>query len=305
LTREIRIGSRESVLAAAQTRLIMESISRAHPELFLRMVTMKTEGDLRPDVPLGLTGKAFFTGTLERALSSGEVDLCVHSLKDMAETQPEDLPIAAIPKRGNPWDALVLPQGHTVQEKNSKTIFAALAENLPVGCSSLRRRIQFQALAPALRCAPVRGNVPTRLAKLDEGQYGALILAAAGLERLDLAERISHVFSVQEIVPAAGQGALAVQGRRGEDYSFLETLRDPASTEEALAERAFIRALGCGCSSPAGAYAKIAGNEIRITGMYAVTGLPIFRGEIAGERLRAQRLAEELAQRLLRKGDGL
>jgi hydroxymethylbilane synthase len=319
MIREIRIGSRESVLAAAQARLIMHRIACSHPELSLHLVTMKTEGDLRPDIPLGLTGKAFFTGALEKALASGEVDLCVHSLKDMAETQLEDLPIVAIPERGAPWDMLVLPQSHRVQGKDSKTILAALDEGsrgvpaLPIGCSSLRRRIQLRALAPALHSAPVRGNVPTRLSKLDGGQYGALILAAAGLERLGLTGRGGAVFSVREMVPAAGQGTLAVQGRRGEDYSFLEILSDPVSTEEALAERAFIRALGCGCSSPAGAYAKIAGTEIRITGMYAplpanttdLPGLPFFRDEISGERQRALQLAEELARRLLGKEGGL
>jgi hydroxymethylbilane synthase len=308
LIREIRIGSRGSVLAIAQTRLIMDPIMRAYPELSLRLVTIKTEGDLRPDLPLGFAGKAFFTGALERALAAEEIDLCVHSLKDMAETQPEDLPILAIPKRGSPWDILVPPQNsaiQTTQGKDEKAIFTAF-EEASIGCSSLRRSIQLRVLAPQLHIAPIRGNVPTRLSKLDDGQYGVLILAAAGLERLGITRPGSRLFSLQEMIPAAGQGALAVQGRRGEDYPFLEVLRDPVSGEAALAERTFIRTLGCGCSYPAAAYAKIAGNEILITGMYAPmdpakVGLPFFRDEISGERRQALLLAEELARRLIRK----
>ncbi|AEF85222.1 hydroxymethylbilane synthase [Treponema primitia ZAS-2] len=312
MIREIRIGSRESVLAIAQTRLIMDPIMRAHPELSLRLVTMKSEGDLNPDLPLGFTGKALFTGTLERALVAGELDLCVHSLKDMAETQPEDLPILAIPKRGNPWDMLIPPQDF-FQGKDEKDIFTALEKALPIGCSSLRRRIQLQALAPELHSAPIRGNVPTRLSKLDSGQYGALILAAAGLERLGITRQGGRLFSLQEMIPAAGQGTLAIQGRRGEDYPFLELLRDPISEEEALAERALIRTLGCGCSSPAAAYAKISGNEIFITGMYTpletegiglanvtnIDEIPFAREEISGDRRHALQLAEELARRLI------
>ncbi|MFP3040505.1 hydroxymethylbilane synthase [Treponema primitia] len=299
---EIRIGSRESVLAIAQTRLIMDPLARAYPELSLRLVTMKTEGDLKPDLPLGSAGKAFFTGTLERALASGEIDLCVHSLKDMAETQPEDLPILAIPKRGSPWDMLVLPQD-SVQDNPETNIFTALESALPIGCSSLRRHIQLQAIAPRLRSAPIRGNVPTRLSKLDNGQYGALILAAAGLERLGITRRGVRLFSLQEMIPAAGQGALAVQGRSDWGYPFLDILRDAVSEEEALAERTFIRTLGCGCSSPAAAYAQILGQEILITGMYApmtkAEGFPFYREEISGERGHALLLAEELARRLI------
>jgi hydroxymethylbilane synthase len=201
-----------------------------------------------------------------------------------------------------------LPRHFAVQDqgKDGKALFAALEGAAPIGCSSLRRSIQFRALAPKLHNAPIRGTVPTRLSKLDDGQYGALILAAAGLERLGIARPGARLFSLQEMVPAAGQGALAVQGRRGDDYPFLEVLRDPVSEEEALAERAFIRTLGCGCASPAAAYAQISGQEIRITGMYApmdpdLIGLPFFRDEISGERRQALQLAEELARRLIRK----
>jgi hydroxymethylbilane synthase len=153
--------------------------------------------------------------------------------------------------------------------------------------------------------APIRGNVPTRLAKMDGGQYGALLLAAAGLERLGIRDRQTYVFSVQEMIPAAGQGTLAVQGRRSEDYGFLDTVRDPVSAEEAMAERAFIAALDCGCGSPAGVYAKISGGEIRIIALFAANAdSPLFRDEISGGRETGFQLAEELARRLLQKGWG-
>jgi hydroxymethylbilane synthase len=152
---------------------------------------------------------------------------------------------------------------------------------------------------------PIRGNVPTRLAKMDDGQYGALLLAATGLERLGIRDRQTHVFSVQEMIPAAGQGTLAVQGRRGEDYGFLDTIRDPVSVEEAMAERAFIAALDCGCGSPAGVYAKVSGSEIHIIALFAANAeAPLVRDEISGDREAGFRLVEELARRLLQKGRG-
>jgi hydroxymethylbilane synthase len=183
----------------------------------------------------------------------------------------------------------------------AREILAALGADLPVGCSGLRRRVQLLALAPGLNIAPIRGNVPTRLLKLEGGQYGALVLAAAGLSRLGIA-RPGYVFSVEEMIPAAGQGALAVQGRRGEDYAFLEAVQDERTWEEVMAERAFIRALDCGCGSPAAAYARTSGNEMRMSGMYAAdANSPLFRDEAAGDKREALRLAEELARRLARR----
>ncbi|GHV82522.1 porphobilinogen deaminase [Spirochaetia bacterium] len=300
MTREIRFGSRESALAIAQTRLIMDPIAKAHPELTLHLVTMKTQGDLHPEWPLeGINspggGKGLFTGALEQALAEGRVDLCVHSLKDMAESQTEDLPIIGMAHRGDPRDMLLLPVQAAVSG----------AAPSPVGCSSLRRRLQFLACAPGMTVSPIRGNVPTRLAKLDQGQYGALILAAAGIHRLCIRGRPGYYFPVRTMVPAAGQGTLAIQGRRGEDYGFLDAVLDPVTGEEALAERTLIRALGGGCDSPAGAYARISGSEIFIIAMYAANkDAPLYKEELSGPRDRALMLADELARRLLQKGEG-
>jgi hydroxymethylbilane synthase len=290
----------------------MEPIAKAHPEITLRLVTMKSRGDLLPELPLGDPGsgggKSFFTGVLENALVRGEVDLCVHSLKDMAENQEETLPLLALAKRGDPRDMLILPGGGGSGNAPEKVPAAADPpaspdRSLPVGTSSIRRRIQFLALNPGLTVAPVRGNVPTRLSKLDAGLFGALILAAAGLERLGIARK-GYAFPVSEMVPAAGQGVIAVQGRRGEDYPFLDAVEDPVTREEAMAERSVIRALGGGCHSPAAAFAQISGSEISITAFcVSGDGSPL-KDSLRGERERAPFLAETLARRLLRRGAG-
>jgi hydroxymethylbilane synthase len=306
MSREIRFGSRESALAVAQTRLVMDAIAESHPELSPRLVTMKTGGDLHPEAPLegaGPTGKALFTDTLEQALRNGTVDLCVHSLKDMEMEIPEDLPIVGMAARGDPRDLLILPGGAASGFRAFDGAGRALDLPLPVGCSSLRRRTLLLTLAPALRVSAVRGNVPTRLAKLDSGDYGALVLAAVGIERLGIGGRGGYVFSVREMIPAPGQGILAIQGRRGENMNFLETIRDSAAEEAARVERTLIRALDGGCASPTAAYAHISGNEITILGMYAPDpAAPPVRDELSGERGEGQRLAEILARRLLEKG---
>jgi hydroxymethylbilane synthase len=272
-----------------------------YPELSLRLVTMKTKGDIHVEIPLegagpDFSGKDLFTGTLEQALMRDEIDLCVHNLKDMAETENPDLPIAAMAKRGDPRDMLVLPRARSFSG------WDALERSPPVGCSSSRRRIQLLAMVPGLTTASIRGNVPTRLVKMDQGGFGALILAAAGLERLGIRGRSGYCFPVREMIPAAGQGVLAVQGRHGEDYAFLDAVRDPVTTEEAHLERELVRALGGGCGAPAAAFARISGNEVTLLGMYAANphSSPV-KDEITGAREEGHRLVERLARRLLLK----
>jgi hydroxymethylbilane synthase len=310
MVREIRIGGRDSDLALAQTRLVAELIVKAHPELSVRIVTMKTRGDLMPNTPFAeisaREGKTLFTGALEKALADGGIDLCVHSLKDLSVNVNDELPVVGVARRADPRDMLILPSDGADFRSFSEArgVLAALDSSLPAGCSSLRRRMQLHSLAPGLNIASIRGNVPTRLSKMDAGQYGALVLAAAGIARLGI-RRPGYVFSVEEMVPAAGQGALALQGRRGEDYAFLDAVRDPVSEEETSAERMFIRSLDCGCGSPAAAYARISGNEVFIAGLYALSSeAPLFREETAGERKDAPRLAGELARSLARKAGG-
>ena len=184
--RIIRVGSRESTLAVAQTRIVMEQIQAHHPELELELVTMKTTGDKILDKALDkIGGKGLFVKELDRALREGRIDISVHSLKDMPMQTPEDLPLLAYAKRGNPFDCLVLPEGVTEWDKTQ-----------PAGCSGHRRRIQLQGLYGEVPVKGIRGNIHTRLQKLDSGEYGALILACAGLERVGLQRRIqSRIFS--------------------------------------------------------------------------------------------------------------
>ena len=202
------------------------------------------------------------------------------------EVQPQ-LPVVAFPKRGDPRDALVLPTGETSWDQSK-----------PVGCASPRRALQFQALYPGVRVEPVRGNLQTRLRKLDEGQFSALILAAAGLRRLGLEERIFRIFSPEEMLPAAGQGILAVQGRADLDPACLAGWGDPDSRDCALAERAFVRMLGGGCSSPVAAYATTAGETLTLHGLYVTPEDQMVRGTVCGPRTQGPDLAAGLARRL-------
>ena len=196
-------------------------------------------------------------GAIDRALREGRSDLSVHSLKDVPMDLPVDLPLIGYSRREDPRDVLVLPEGA-----------AEIDFSKPIGTSSLRRSLQLQELFPQARFESIRGNLQTRLRKLDAGGFGAIVLAAAGVKRMGLAHRISRYFSVEEILPAAGQGILAVQGRAGEDYGFLAGYDDGEARVAATAERAFVRTLNGGCSSPVAAHAQVRGDELCLTGLY-------------------------------------
>lgn len=292
MKRVIRFGSRKSALAVAQTRILMDAVAAAHPELEVELVTMTTAGDvnMKPfseaSDKFGIKG--LFTQELEEALKSGEIDVAVHSLKDVPMYANEELPIVAYSARGDARDALVLPEGA-----------GEIDEKLPLGCSSARRRIQLAKLFPKLRVEPVRGNVNTRLRKLDEGQFSALVLAAAGLQRAGLGGRISRYFTTDEMIPAPGQGILACQGRAGESYDYLDAVRCEAAACCARAERGFSAELGGGCTAPVGAYAEIIGGELTLHGFYADEAEGIYReGRACGRPEDAEELARGLARRL-------
>ena len=216
------------------------------------------------------------------------MDFTVHSLKDMPMEVPEDLPLAAFSSREDPRDVLVLPEGTTEIDRSK-----------PIGCSSRRRQLQLKKLFPDMAIEPVRGNVQTRLAKLEAGQFSALVLAAAGLKRLGLEERISRYFSVEEILPAAGQGILAVQTRKGMNTDCLRLVQDKESACCARAERAFVRALNGGCSSPVAAHAVVEGTLLTLTGFYVSADERIQRkGSIRGSAADAEMLGKALARQL-------
>lgn len=285
--KKLVVGSRESRLAVIQSELAIQAIRACQPELEVELLTMKTTGDKILDRTLDqVGGKGLFVKELDAALLAGRVDLTVHSSKDLPmETDPR-LPLVAFSRRADPRDALVLPAGVT-----------ELDPAKPIGCSSLRRQLQLKALFPQMRTAPVRGNVLTRLEKLDRGEYAALVLAAAGLERLGLAGRVSRYFSVEEMLPAAGQGILAVQARADFDPACLREFNDPDSRDCLLAERAFVRALDGGCSSPVAAFATVEGEILTLTGMDECGR----RVRAAGPRAEAERLGAELAGQVRRE----
>jgi uroporphyrinogen III methyltransferase/synthase len=256
--KKIRVGSRESKLAVVQSEIIINCIKKYHPEIELELITMKTTGDKILDKTLDkIGGKGLFVKELDKALMEDEIDIAIHSLKDMPMVINEELPIIAYSKREDPKDVLILP-------KNGREF----NKELPIGCSSLRRTLQIKKIYPDMQVKPIRGNVITRLAKLDAGQYSALILAAAGIKRLGLTERISKEFTIEEMLPAAGQGILAIQGRKGEDYSFLDCVNDRESKIAANCERAFVKELDGGCTSPIAAFATIEKEGLNLSCMY-------------------------------------
>ena len=256
MKKRIVVGSRESRLAVVQAQTLVDFINGHCPEHEAVLITMKTTGDKILDRRLDqVGGKGLFVKELEKALLEHQIDLCVHSLKDVPMVVAEELPIVGCSRREDVRDVLVLPEG----EKE-------LDPGLAIGSSSLRRMMQLHNIYPKMRTETVRGNVLTRLRKLDEGEYGALVLAAAGLTRLGLQHRISRYFTTEEMLPAGGQGILAVQGRAGEDVSWLDGFFDADAGMAARAERAFLRELDAGCSSPIAAYATVKDGVLTLEG---------------------------------------
>ena len=287
----IRVGSRASRLAVIQSEIVMRQIEEACPGVRTELVTMNTTGDKILDKTLDqIGGKGLFVKELDEALRAGEVDITVHSMKDLPGVIPEDLPLSAFSHREDPRDVLVLPAGKT-----------EIDMSLPVGTSSLRRSLQIKELIPGVTTAPVRGNVETRLRKLDEGQYSALVLAAAGLKRLGLEDRISRYFSPEEMIPAACQGVLGIQTRSGKDAELVQRINDNNSGSCAIAERAYVKAIGADCGSPDTAFAQIDGEQMIIMGLrYDPVSKIVVKDSICGPASDAEALGRELADRMTR-----
>lgn len=292
MDRCIRIGSRKSRLAVIQTEELVSYIRQKCQELKPEIVTIETTGDRRLDVTLDkIGGKGLFVKEIDRALLAGEIELSVHSLKDMPMEEVGEIPIVSYSRREDARDVLVLKEG--IKEWDQKGI---------IGCSSFRRRIQAEKIFPEAKFRTIRGNVLTRLEKLDRGEYDALILAAAGLKRLGLENRIYRYFSPEEILPAAGQGILAVQGKAEKDYSFLDGFGSYETAMIAKAERAFVRCLDGGCSSPVAAYAEVTGDILNLRGLYYREKDYFFAvGSRSGPIHEAERLGIALAQELSEK----
>lgn len=285
---KVIVGSRESKLAVIQSEMVIDAVKAYDETIETELLTMKTTGDMILDKTLDqIGGKGLFVKELDKALLEERADLTVHSLKDMPMEVSEKLPLLAFSKREDPRDALILRAG-----------LSALPENPVIGCSSKRRTLQIKKLYPDAVVKSVRGNVQTRLRKLDEGRYDALILAYAGMKRLGLTNRVSKLFSTEEILPAACQGILVVQGRAGYEVPFLADFNDEEARLAALAERSYVRTLDGGCSSPVAAYATICGDEITIRGYYVDEDENQFTDEIKGNKTEGEALGKTLALKM-------
>jgi hydroxymethylbilane synthase len=292
--RILRVGTRGSLLARTQTGWVAERIQEANLGLRVELEIIQTTGDLRRDVPFADVGtKGMFVKEIEQALLDGVIDVGVHSLKDMPSELPDGLELACIPEREDPYDALLSRNGETL---------ATLPQGAVVGTSSLRRRAQLRHFRPDLQITELRGNLDTRLRKLDEGQYDAIVLACAGLRRLGLANRITEQIGLEICVPAAGQGALALETRRGdaETLVLLSPLHHPDTADAVAAERGFLAALGGGCTVPAGALSQHKGHLLTLTAMLAeADGSRVWQWEETGKRSDAAEIGRVVAERLL------
>ena len=288
----IKIGTRNSTLAMCQSNFVKDYLIK-EKGIPAELVPMVTTGDRILDRPLDeVGGKGLFMKELDQALKEKTIDLAVHSLKDVVMDVPEEYPILGVSGREDPRDVLVL------REDLKNPDFS-----LPVGTSSKRRALQFKKMYPNAILKGVRGNIATRLKRLDEGEYGALILAAAGLKRLGLEKRISRYFEVDEILPAAGQGVLAVQGRADFNADCLKVFFQEEEMIRVLSERSFVRTLNGGCTSPIAAYSSIKNDEMEIIGLYyeESMGDDYLIGRVSGNIKDGVELGRQLAERLREK----
>ena len=295
---KLLVGTRGSALALWQTEHVIQRLKTAAPAMAIEVKMITTEGDMKRDRPLSkIGGKGLFVKEIEQALLAGEIDLAVHSLKDMPTEQPQGLTIGAVLERGDPRDALV------TQEAGGR--LSTLAAGARVGTSSLRRRAQLLAARPDLQVLDLRGNVDTRLRKMRAGEYDAVVLAAAGLIRLGHADAIGQILPVDTMLPAVGQGALCVEVRAGDDATsaMIAALDHPSTRQATQVERAFLHRLEGGCQVPVGAYAKVSADQIHLRGLVvSLDGTRIVRDEIRGPAAADGELGTELAERLLAVG---
>lgn len=299
----LRLGTRGSLLARTQSLLVADALERAHPGLKVELRIVKTSGDRITDRPLHeVGGKGLFTKELELALLAGEIDFAVHSLKDMPVTMPlvdaTELVTAAVPVREDPRDVLASRKGRRLLD---------LPAGARVGTGSLRRRCQILAVRPGLQVEPIRGNIDTRLKRLHEGQYDAVVLALAGLKRTTLFEdSFMAVLDCEELLPAPGQGALALQCRRDAAVtrSLLEALDDATTAACVSAEREVVRALQGDCRSPIAALATIKAGQITLRSVVGGRGgeLPVVRASGVADRNDPQRVVAEVVQSLVQQG---
>jgi hydroxymethylbilane synthase len=291
------LGTRGSKLALCQSEWVQSRIQEAVPDVRVTLRKIQTSGDKIVDVPLAkIGGKGLFVKEIEDALLKGEIDLAVHSMKDVPAELPEGLEILCVPPREDPRDALISREGHS---------FRDLPLGAIIGTASLRRQAQLLHARQDLKIAMLRGNLDTRLRKLKEGQFDAIVLAAAGLRRLAWSQSITEYLPPLLSLPAIGQGALGIEGRSTDHFvrSVLAHLDDPATHTTVTAERAFLHRLEGGCQVPIAAHATLAGEQLVMDGLVAsVDGKTVIRDQIDGTRHQAHSLGVQLAERLLIRG---
>ena len=290
--RKLRVGTRGSKLALTQTEWICNWLASTHVGAEIEIVRIRTTGDIRSNEPISaMAGRGVFVDAIEQSLLSGETDFAVHSAKDLPARDAAGVRIAAYPTREDARDVLI--------SRNNLSL-SSLPTGASVGTSSQRRACQVLAARPDLQVKDLRGNVDTRLRKVDEGEFDAIILAAAGLARLSLSHRVSEWLSIENFLPAPAQGALAVQVRADDDElrELFRTLNDRDTSLAVTAERSFLARLGSGCTSPVGAYGVVTGDELRISGFVQSPRGEFFRHSITGVAAGAEMLGLELADHL-------
>jgi hydroxymethylbilane synthase len=297
MSNSIRIATRKSPLALWQAEHVTARLKALHPGLTVEIIGMTTKGDQLLDSPLSkVGGKGLFVKELEQGMLAGEADIAVHSMKDVPVEFPEGLHLAVIMERENPYDAFV---------SNTYASLADLPEGACVGTSSLRRQCQLADRRPDLRIEPLRGNVNTRLAKLDAGEYDAIILAAAGLIRLGFEARIRDCIEPVDSLPAIGQGAIGIECRIDDErvHQLIAPLADRDTTDRVLAERAMNARLNGGCQVPIGGHAVLDGDQLILKGLVGTTdGTRILRAEASGPRAEAEAIGVRVAEDLLGQG---
>ena len=295
----IRIATRKSPLAIWQAEHVAARLRQSHPSLEVVLVTMTTRGDKILDAPLArVGGKGLFVKELEQGMLQGRADIAVHSMKDVPVELPDGLHLAVILAREDPRDAFVSVRFSRLAE---------LPEGACVGTSSLRRQMQLRRMRPDLVIRDLRGNVNTRLEKLDRREYDAIVLASAGLKRLGMDERIAELLEPDTILPAIGQGAIGIECRRGDPAveSLIAVLEDQATRTRVEAERAMNARLAGGCQVPIAGFAEITGEEMRVRGLVgSPDGSRVIGGEIVGLQAHASDLGRSLAEDLLARGAG-
>lgn len=299
MSRTLRIATRQSLLALWQAEFVKARLEELHSDLNVELVTMVTRGDKILDTPLAkIGGKGLFVKELEVSMLEGRADIAVHSMKDVPMEFPEGLGLSVICERETPTDAFV---------SNTYNHFDELPQGAVVGTSSLRREVQLRERRPDLEIKTLRGNVQTRLGKLDAGEYDAIILASAGLIRLELKDRIKHQIDSTESLPAGGQGAVGIECRMDdlETQALLAPLNHDETAARVIAERAMNKRLEGGCQVPIGCYAELEGDQLWLRGLVGrPDGTLVLRDEIRGHKESAEALGIELAEKLLEAGAG-